>query len=111
MTIDFGNELFSIGTLNRLVLFERGCHIKTKEHNVFARWEEIVRLFTYSRKSVLNGFTYSKKLRLTFKLNDGRYIEIEFTRLAFLWGIEFLYHNRKIDQLFKVIAQHGVPIE
>ncbi len=111
MTVDLGSELFAIGTINRLVLFERGCHIKTKEHNTFASWDQIGRVFTYGHKRSLNGFTYSQKLELSFEMKDGSTIPIEFTRLAFLWGVEFLYHNRKIKKLFEVLAQHHVPVQ
>lgn len=110
MTVDLGSELFLIGAINRLVLFERGCHIKTKEHNVFVKWEEINRVFAYGHKRALFLVTYSQNLGIKFELKDGRNIDIEFTRLAFLFGIEFLYHNRKIKKLFEVIAQHGIPI-
>lgn len=110
MTIDLGNELFAMGAKNRLVLFEHGCHIKTKEHNVLAKWEEIDRLFTYGHKQSLNGFTHSQKLGLSFEMKDGRIIPIEFNLFAFLLGVEFLYHNHKIRKLFEVVAKHGVPI-
>ena len=110
MTFDLGNELFAIGAINRLVLFERGCHIKTKAHDIFARWDEIGHVFQYGHKRSLNGFTYSQKLGLNFEMKDGRTIQIEFTRLAFLLGVEFLYHNHKIKRLFEVLAQHDVPI-
>ena len=110
MTIDLGNELFAIGVKSRLVLFDHGCHIKTKEHNVFAKWEEIGLLFTYGGKESLNGFTHSQKLGLSFEMTDGRIIPIEFKLFAILWGAEFLYHNHRTKKLFEVVAQHGVPI-
>lgn len=110
MTIDLGNELFAMGTENRLVLFDRGCHIKTKEHNVVAKWEEIGRLFTYGHKQSLNGFTHSQKLGLSFEMKDGRVVPIEFKLSAFLWGLEFLYHNHRTKKLLEVVARHGVPI-
>ena len=110
MAIDLGSELFAIGAINRLVLFERGCHIKTKEHNIFATWEQIDRVFTYGHKRSLNTFSYSQKLGLKFEMKDGRTIQVEFTRLAFLWGVEFLYHNHKVKRLLEVLAQHDVQI-
>lgn len=110
MTIDLGSKLFAIGATDRLVLFDRGCHIKTKEHDVFAKWEEIRRLFTYGHKKALNGFTHSQKLGLSFEMKDGRIIPIEFNFFAFLWGVEFLYHNHTMKKLFEVVAKHGVPI-
>jgi len=110
MTVDLGNELFSIGAINRLVLFERGCHIKTKADDVFARWDEIGHVIQYGHKRSLNGFTYSQKLGFNFEMKDGRTIQVEFTRLAILWGVEFLYHNQKIKRLFEVLAQHGVSV-
>lgn len=110
MAVDLGNELFSIGAINRLVLFERGCYIKTKEHNVFAKWEEIGRVYTYGHKKSLFLITYRQNLGLSFEMKDGRNVKIEFTRLAFFYGVEFLYHNQKIKKLFEVILQHGVPI-
>ena len=110
MSVDLGNELFSIGVINRLVLFERGCLIKTNEHNVFAKWEEILRVFTYGHKRSMFLITYWQRLGLAFEMKDGRSIKIEFTRLAFFYGVEFLYHNQKIKKLFEVVAQHGVPI-
>jgi hypothetical protein len=110
MTINLGNELFAIGIKNRLVLFDHGCHIKTKEHNVFVKWEEIGRLFTYGHKQSLNGFTHTQKLGLSFELKDGRIIQIEFKLYAFLWGAEFLYHNHRTKKIFEVVAQHGIPI-
>ena len=110
MTFALGNELFAIGAVNRLVLFERGCHIKTKAHDTFATWDEIGHVFEYGHKRSLNGFTYSQKLGLNFEMKDGRTIQIEFTRLAFFFGVEFIYHNQKIRKLFEVLAQHDVPI-
>jgi hypothetical protein len=109
MTIDLGNQLFAIGAMNRLVLCDRGCHIKTKQHNVLVTWEEISRVFRFGHKQSLSGFTFSQKLGLDFEMKDGRTIQIEFTRLAFLWGVEFLYHNYKSKRLFEILAQH-VPI-
>jgi len=110
MPIDLGNEQFSIGTINRLVLFERGCHIKTNKHDVFCTWDEIGRVLKYGHKQSLNGFTYSQKLGLNFEMKDGRTIQVEFTRLGFLWGIEFIYHNHKTKKLFETLAQHNVPL-
>jgi hypothetical protein len=43
-------------------------------------------------------------------MKDGRIIPIEFKLFAFLWGAEFLYHNRRTKKLFEVVAKHGVPI-
>src|SRR5438309_10132465 len=110
MTSDLGREQFAIGAINRLVFFERGCHIKTRAHSTFARWDEINRVFRYGHKQSINGFTYSHKLGLNFEMKDGRTIQIELTRLAFLWGLEFLYHNYKIKKLFDVLMQHSIPV-
>jgi len=101
MAVNLGSELFAIGAINRLVLFDHGCHIKTNEHNVFATWEEIARVFRYGHKQSLNGFTCSQKLGLYFEMKDGRTIRIEFTQMAFLWGIEFFYHNYKTKNFLK----------
>ena len=109
MTADLGKELFSFGVSNRLILFEGGCRITTKLQNVDARWEEISRVFHYGHKTALNGFTYKQNLGLNFEITDGRTITIEFTPRAFLWGAEFLYHNRRIKKLFEILGQH-VPI-
>ena len=109
MTVDRGKELFSFGARNRLVVFDSGCLITTTAQRVFARWEEISRVFHYGHKSSLNGFTYKQKLGLNFEMKDGRTIQIEFTPLAFLLGAEFFYHNHRVKKLFEVLRQH-VPI-
>ncbi len=110
MTPNLGRELFAIGAINRLQLFEHGCHIKTRAHDTFAKWDEIGRVIRHGHKKSLNGFTFSQKLGLNFEMRDGRTIQIEFTQFAFLWGLEFIYHNYKVEKLFEVLSQHNVPI-
>ena len=106
MIVDLGNELFAIGARNRLVLFDGGCRITTKDQDVFARWDEISHVFRYGHKRSLNGITYSQKVGLNFEMKNGQTIQIEFTPLAFLWGVEFIYHKHRMKKLFEVLGQH-----
>lgn len=106
MSTDLGNELFAMGTRNRLVLYDSGCRITTKAQDVFARWDEISHVFHYGHKRSLNGVTYSQKLGLNFEMKDGRTIQIEFAPFALLLGVEFIYHNHRIKKLFEVLGQH-----
>ena len=109
MTVDFGKELFAFGARNRLVLFDSGCLITTKAQRVFARWDEISHVFTYGHKTSLGGFPYKQKLGLNFEMKDGKTIQIEFAPIALLWGVEFFYHNHRINKLFEILGQY-VPL-
>ena len=102
-----GRKKFSIGVINRLKLFEHGCHIKTKQHNVLAKWEEIASAsFEYLEKHTLNAITSQKHFLFVFHMKNGNAIPVKFIRLGFLWGLEFAYHDWKINKLIKVLAQH-----
>jgi hypothetical protein len=105
--IDLGREQFAIGTINRLNLFERGCHIKTREHNVAASWEEIAGVsYEYLSKHTLNAFTTRKDFLFVFHMTNGTSIPIKFIRFGMLWGVDFIYHNHKIKKLIEALAQH-----
>ena len=108
---ELGQEQFAIGTfisINQLRLFEHGCHIRTERVNVIATWEEIESVrFTYKRNMSINGFTGQKIFELRFNLTTGEIVPMEIKRFSFLWGIEFLYHNRLMDRLLQVLNQHA----
>ena len=107
---DLGPKQYSVGTsitLNHLRLFEHGCRIRTPRTNLVARWEEIDCVgFSYKRKVTMNGITGQKEFELEFNLTTGESVTIELNRVAFLWGLEFLYHDSKIKRLRQVLNQH-----
>ena len=74
---------------------------------MIARWEEIEQVsVNHPYKFTLNGFTGRKDYRLYFKMRTGAVIDVKLIRLGFLWGIEFIYHNHKINQLIKLLASY-----
>ena len=104
---NLGREQFAIGTINRLKLFEHGCHIKTKEQNVVAGWGEIASVsYEYLFKQTINAFTTKKDFLFVFHMKNGTSIPIKFIRFGGLWGFDFIYHNYKINKLIEVLAQH-----
>ncbi len=123
---DLGGELFAIGIVNRLNLYERGCHIqskeklaaargrffrgsKTKKYDVVAKWEEIASVSFYQTSQLsVNYVTGEKTFRLNFFLKDGTLVPILLTQRGVLWGAEFIYHNWKIKKLLELLSQHTV---
>lgn len=123
---DLGGELFAIGIVNRLNLYERGCHIqskeklapergrlfwssKTKRYDVVAKWGEIASVsFHQTSQLSVNYVTGEKAFRLNFFMKDGTVIPIVLTRRGVLWGAEFIYHNWKIEKLVEILSQHAV---
>lgn len=107
---NLGNELYRIGTINRLTLFDYGCHIKTSKENIIAKWVEILRIDYYWTQNFIIFVPLPQDIGLVFRMKDGRSIPIKFTRVAILWGIEFIYHNSKIKKLFEILANHNVTV-
>lgn len=107
---NLGNELYAIGTISRLKLFEHGCHIKTIKENVIAKWDEISSVGYYWRQQTINAIPGNQFFGLVFEMKNGRSIKINFIRPGILWGIENIYHNRKIKKLFEILAHNNVPI-
>ena len=123
---DLGSELFAIGIIDRLNLYERGCHIQSKEklppergrllsssrtknYDVVAKWEEIASVsFHQTSQFSVNYVTGEKSFRLNFFLKNGTLVPILLTRRGVLWGAEFIYHNWKIKKLLEILSQHTV---
>lgn len=107
---NLGTELYDIGTINRLTLFEHGCHIKTFKHNVTAKWGEILEVgYSWTQHSI-NYVPGHQNFGLVFDMKDGRSIPINFIRVACLLGIETIYHNRKIRKLFDILKQCNIAV-
>jgi hypothetical protein len=108
---NLGNELYAIGTISRLKLFEHGCHIKTIKENVIAKWDEISSVGYYWTQQTINAIPGNQFFRLVFEMKDGHSIKVKFIRPGILWGIENIYHNRKIKELFDILAHYNVPVK
>ena len=107
---NLGNKLYDIGTINRLKLFEHGCSIKTLKENVIVKWDEIASVGYYWTQHSINAVPGYQDFGLVFEMKDGRSIPIKFKRIAMLWGIETIYHNRKIKKLFEILAHYKIPV-
>ena len=106
---NLGRALFSLGAINRLKLFEHGCHIKTREQNVFAKWGDIASVsYEYRFKQTINAITTRKDFLFVFHMKNGTSMPIKFIRFGGLWGVDFIYHNYQINKLIEVLAEHTV---
>jgi len=107
--LDLGAQVYKIGTVSRLTLFEHGFRIKTIKKDITAKWTDVLQVRYGRQQEVWFFVPGTQYLLLNFDMKDGRSLGIEFSRLSILWGVENLYHNSKIKKLFRFLEQYNIP--